>query len=115
MDNEKKYTEEEIRTKVEESIRRAKEKLAAGHTPEEIIRENKELTADELEQVGGGVIPVPENRSKRPKFSKKEYMEQEKKAQQAVNDLLGGGVDIGVQMGLKPDPDSQDGKEDGNA
>lgn len=68
----------------------------------------KELNPEELEQVGGGVIPVPENRSKRPKFSKKEYMEQEKKAQQAVNDLLGGGVDIGVQMGLKPDPDSQD-------
>ncbi len=35
-------------------IRRAKEKLAAGHTPEEIIRENKELTPDELESVAGG-------------------------------------------------------------
>ncbi len=75
----------------------------------------KILNPEELEQVGGGVIPVPENRSKRPQFSKKEYMELEKKAQQAVNDLLGGGVDIGVQMGLKPDLDCQDGKEDGNA
>ena len=54
MSMEKKYTQEEIRTKVEESIRRAKEKLAAGHTPEEIIHENKELTADELESVAGG-------------------------------------------------------------
>ena len=54
MSIEKKYIQEEIRTKVEESIRRAKEKLAAGLTPEEIIHENKELTADELESVAGG-------------------------------------------------------------
>ena len=54
MSIEKKYTQEEIRTKVEESIRRAKETLAAGHTPEEIIRENKELTPDELKAVAGG-------------------------------------------------------------
>ena len=74
-----------------------------------------ELNTKELEQVGGGVIPIPENRPRRPKFSKKEYMEQERKAQQAVNDLLGGGVDMGVQMGVRPDPNSQDGKEDGNA
>ena len=47
------------------------------------------LNTKELEQVGGGVIPIPENRPRRPKFSKKEYMEQERKAQQAVNDLLG--------------------------
>ena len=75
----------------------------------------KKLNLEELEQVGGGVIPIPENRPRRPKFSKKEYMEQERKAQQAVNDLLGGGVDMGVQMGVRPDPNSQDGKEDGNA
>ena len=54
MSMEKKYTQEEIRAKVEEPIRRAKEKLAAGHTPEEIIHENKELTPDELESVTGG-------------------------------------------------------------
>ena len=53
MSMEKKYTQEEIRAKVEEPIRRAKEKLAAGHTPEEIIHENKELTPDELESVTG--------------------------------------------------------------
>ena len=75
----------------------------------------EKLNKKELEQVCGGVIPIPENRSKRPKFSKKEYMEQQRKAQQVVNDLLGGGVDMGVQMGVRPDPDSQDGKEDGNA
>ena len=74
----------------------------------------KKLNLEELEQVGGGVIPIPENRPRRPKFSKKEYMEQERKAQQAVNDLLGGGVDMGVQLGLKTDPNSPDGKENGN-
>jgi len=91
--------------------------IMKGTTPgdmEDQEMNEKKLNPEELEQVGGGVIPVPENRSKRPKFSKKEYMEQERKAQQAVNDLLGGGVDMGVQMGLKTDPNSPDGKENGN-
>jgi len=42
----------------------------------------KKLNPEELEQVGGGVIPLPENRPKRPKFSKKEYMEQQRKEQE---------------------------------
>ena len=33
MNSKKKYTDEKIRAKVEESIRKAKEKLAAGLTP----------------------------------------------------------------------------------
>ena len=54
MNSEKKYTDEEIRAKVEESIRRAEEKLAAGLTPEEIMSEDRELTPDELESAAGG-------------------------------------------------------------
>lgn len=54
MNSEKKYTDEEIRAKVEESIRKAKEKLAAGLTPEEIMSEDRELTPDELESAAGG-------------------------------------------------------------
>lgn len=54
MSTEKKYTDEEVKAIVEDAMRKAKEKLAAGLTPEDIIREDKELTPDELESAAGG-------------------------------------------------------------
>ena len=54
MSSEKKYTDEEVKAIVDDALRKAKEKLAAGLTPEDIIREDKELTPDELESAAGG-------------------------------------------------------------
>ena len=54
MSTEKKYTDEEVKAIVEDAMRKAKEKLAAGLTPEEIMSEERELTPDELESAAGG-------------------------------------------------------------
>jgi|GEM_PF-2155789 len=54
MSSEKKYTDEEVKAIVDDALRKAKEKLAAGLTPEEIMSEERELTPDELESAAGG-------------------------------------------------------------
>ena len=54
MSSEKKHTDEEVKAIVEDAMRTVKEKAAAGLTPEDIIREDKELTPDELESAAGG-------------------------------------------------------------
>ncbi|MBR1830965.1 MAG: hypothetical protein IJ784_00855 [Ruminiclostridium sp.] len=48
MSSEKKYTDEEVKAIVDDALRKAEEKAAAG------LGEERELTPDELESAAGG-------------------------------------------------------------